>query len=80
MNDFESWAQSSKHYKQLRAVDNMNYNLWGHNSTFYEQLMTMDDMNESRLSVERSRSYEQLKVVGEINIFGSWAQGSKWYK
>ena len=37
-------------------------------------------MKDSRLWAQGSRFYEQLKVVGEINNFGSWSQAYRCYE
>ena len=47
-NEFGSWAQDFRCYKQLTVVSDMNYfESWAHNFGCYEQVKVVDDINDS---------------------------------
>ena len=72
-----SWAQASRCYERVRALEDMNDSWsWAPGSKHYEHLKAMGDMNDSWLWTEGSRWHEQLKYVVNINYPRWWAKGS----
>ena len=87
MNDSRSWAHNSKCFEQLKVVNDINYfGSWAEGYGCYEQLSIMDDMNNSRSCevkpIDAKYSSElwiiwiyllhEVKVVDDMNEFGSW--------
>ena len=71
------WAQTSKCYEWLKALENMNDSWsWSLGSKHYEHLKVMDDRNDSWSWAQGSRWYEQLRSMVDMNYSGSRAKGS----
>ena len=75
------WAWSSRCYKQIRVVDDMNDSwLWAYGSKFYEQLRYVHNMNDFKSWAQGLKWNEELRFVIDMNDFGSWPQHFKCYE
>ena len=68
MNDSSSYAQGSRCFEELRAMDDMNeFGSWAQGSKCNEQLSVVDDMNDLG-----SRELKELDVVNNLGLWMIW--------
>ena len=94
-NDSSSWAHDSKCYEQLKAMNDINYSgSWAEGYGCYEKVSIMHHMNDSRShevkpidAMYNSKLWmiwiyllHGLKVVDDMNEFGSWVQSYGLYE